>query len=267
MYEFGPVIKSLRNAKRMRTFIVNLKHSLERRAKMECQLSELNIAYEFIEAVDGRKMTETELRNVTRETNYAFLPGEVGCALSHQKIYKRIIDENIDAALILEDDVVLNSDLREILNNVTLSKTKPEILLLSRVNKYYKKPFKHIFGSYNIHKTQHATTTHAYIINQKAARSLLDNLYPVWMVADKWSLFEDLSLAKIHSIVPYPVRLSEEANVSTINESKGDAMLDAKKKKIWNLLMRERPLAAKLRHRYRRAITPLLNQIIDQGKG
>ncbi|WP_341875476.1 glycosyltransferase family 25 protein [Enterobacter hormaechei] len=139
MYEFGPAIKSLRNAKRMRTFIVNLKHSLERRAKMECQLSELNIAYEFIEAVDGRKMTETELRNVTRETNYAFLPGEVGCALSHQKIYKRIIDENIDAALILEDDVVLNSDLREILNSVTLSKTKPEILLLSRVNKYYKK--------------------------------------------------------------------------------------------------------------------------------
>ncbi|HFT7894955.1 TPA: glycosyltransferase family 25 protein, partial [Enterobacter hormaechei] len=61
MYEFGPAIKSLRNAKRMRTFIVNLKHSLERRAKMECQLSELNIAYEFIEAVDGRKMTETEL--------------------------------------------------------------------------------------------------------------------------------------------------------------------------------------------------------------
>ncbi|EPP1355413.1 glycosyltransferase family 25 protein, partial [Enterobacter hormaechei] len=103
-------------------------------------MSELNIAYEFIEAVDGRKMTETELRNVTRETNYAFLPGEVGCALSHQKIYKRIIDENIDAALILEDDVVLNSDLREILNSVTLSKTKPEILLLSRVNKYYKKP-------------------------------------------------------------------------------------------------------------------------------
>ena len=46
----------------MRTFIVNLKHSLERRAKMECQLSELNIAYEFIEAVDGRKMTETELK-------------------------------------------------------------------------------------------------------------------------------------------------------------------------------------------------------------
>lgn len=251
----------------MRTFIINLKHSLERRAKMEAQLIKLNIAHEFIEAVDGREMTDAERKNVTREVNYAFLPGEVGCALSHQAIYKKIIAENIEAALILEDDVVLSCDLREILNNVTLSDTKPEILLLSRVNKYYKKPIKNIYGAYNMHKTHQATTAHAYVINQKAASRLLQNLYPVWMVSDKWSLFEDLSLAKILSLVPYPVRLSEEANASTINESKGDARLDAKKKQIWNSLMQERPLAAKLRHRYRRAITPLFNQIINQGKG
>ncbi|MCM7587832.1 glycosyltransferase family 25 protein [Enterobacter chuandaensis] len=251
----------------MRTFVINLKHSLERRAKMESQLLKLNIAHEFIEAVDGRNMTETERRNVTREVNYAFLPGEVGCALSHQKVYKKIINENIETALILEDDVVLCSDLCEILNNVTLSETKPEILLLSRVNKYYKKSIKKIYGSYNLHKTHQATTAHAYIINQKAAGRFLTSLYPVWMVSDKWSLFEDLSLAKIHSIVPYPVHLSEDANVSTINESKGDAVLDAKKKKIWDALMQERPLAAKLRHRYRRAISPLFNKIINQGKG
>jgi glycosyl transferase family 25 len=251
----------------MITFIINLKHSRERRAKMESQLSKLNIAHEFVEAVDGREMTEAERKNVTREVNYAFLPGEVGCALSHQKIYKKIINENIEAALILEDDVVLSSDLREILNNITLSKTNPEIILLSRVNKYYKKSIKKICGSYNLHKTHQATTAHAYIINQKAADRLLTNLYPVWMVSDKWSLFEDLSLAKIHSLVPYPVRLSEEANASTINESKGDAVLDAKKKQIWDALMQERPLAAKLRHRYRRAITPLFNTIINQGKG
>lgn len=267
MHEFGPAIQSLRDVQSMRTFIINLKHSLERREKMESQLLKLNIAHEFIEAVDGRKMTEVERNNVTRELNYAFLPGEVGCALSHQKIYKKIINENIEAALILEDDVILNSDLHDILNSVTLSKTKPEILLLSRVNKYYKKPLKPICGSYNIHKTQQATTAHAYIINQKAAGNLLQHLYPVWMVSDKWSLFEDLSLAKIYSTVPFPVRLSEEANASTINVSKGEATLDAKKKEIWELLMRERPLAAKLRHRYRRAITPLFNPIINQGKG
>ena len=160
----------------MITFIINLKHSCERRAKMESQLLKLNIAHEFVEAVDGREMTEAERKNVTREVNYAFLPGEVGCALSHQKIYKKIINENIEAALILEDDVVLSSDLREILNNITLSKTKPEIILLSRVNKYYKKSIKNICGSYNLHKTHQATTAHAYIINQKAADRLLTNL-------------------------------------------------------------------------------------------
>jgi glycosyl transferase family 25 len=52
---------------------------------MESQLLKLNIAHEFVEAVDGREMTEAERKNVTREVNYAFLP-EVGCALSIKNI-------------------------------------------------------------------------------------------------------------------------------------------------------------------------------------
>ncbi len=54
---------ALRDAQRMRTFIINLKHSLERREKMESQLVKLNITHEFIEAVDGREMTDAERKN------------------------------------------------------------------------------------------------------------------------------------------------------------------------------------------------------------
>ena len=251
----------------MKIFIVNLKHSVERRQKMEVQISSLGLSAEFIEAVDGGLMSDEEREGVTAEVNYAFLPGEIGCALSHQKIYKKMIDEHIDMALILEDDVLINSDLPAILANVNLSSSEPDILLLSRVNKYRKKPCANINQNYKIYKTEQATTAHAYVINNKAARSLLDNLYPIWMVSDKWSLFEELALANIYSVIPFPVKLSDEANSSTINQSKGDSQINEKKKEIWGILMNKRPLVAKLRHRYRRAITPILHKIINQGKG
>ncbi|HDR2572978.1 TPA: glycosyltransferase family 25 protein, partial [Enterobacter ludwigii] len=79
----------------MKIFIVNLKKSVERRKKMEAQLNALGLSAEFIEAVDGRLMSEEERKGVTANVNYAFLPGEIGCALSHQKIYKKMIDEKI----------------------------------------------------------------------------------------------------------------------------------------------------------------------------
>ncbi len=58
----------------MKIFIVNLKKSVERRQKMEAQLQALGLEAEFIEAVDGRLMSEEERKSVTAKVNYAFLP-------------------------------------------------------------------------------------------------------------------------------------------------------------------------------------------------
>ncbi|WP_241189797.1 glycosyltransferase family 25 protein [Enterobacter ludwigii] len=123
----------------MKIFIVNLKKSVERRKKMEAQLNALGLSAEFIEAVDGRLMSEEERKGVTANVNYAFLPGEIGCALSHQKIYKKMIDEKIGEALILEDDVVLNDDFKNVLEHITVPEVRPSVILLSRTNKFFQK--------------------------------------------------------------------------------------------------------------------------------
>lgn len=251
----------------MKIFVINLKDSTHRRLKMEGQLTALNLEYEFIEAVDGRILSDEEIAKLARKTNYAFLPGEIGCALSHQKIYKKMIDEHIEQALILEDDVILEKRLEQILAKIQLPKHQPNVVLLSRVNKYYKKETCKIFDAFTLNKTQHATTAHSYIINNKGAQSLLEALFPVWMVADKWSFFEDLSLLNVHSVVPHPVSLSSESNVSTINSIKGNDDINRKKKEIWNYIMQQRSFKAKIKHKYRRAIVPLFNTIINQGKG
>ena len=251
----------------MKIFIINMIRSTERRRRMEQQLNKQNLSFEFIEAVDGHAMSEVEKKQHSRKTNYAFLPGEIGCALSHQKIYSKMIDENINKALILEDDVILPDNLNEILKSLNVNNKKPMVVLLSRVNKYIKKPTTHLIDEYAIHKTQQATTAHSYIVNKKAASTLLKNLYPIWMTADKWSLFEDMSLIKVFSIIPHPIHLSDESKKSTINVSIEKSTLHNMKKETWGKIMSNRTIGTKIKHRFRRAITPIFNKIVNQGKG
>jgi glycosyl transferase family 25 len=251
----------------MKAFVINLERSIDRKIILEERAKKVGLNIEFIKAVDGRELSEAEVKLHTRPLNYAFLRGEVGCALSHQKIYKKIIDDNIPYALILEDDITLPEDIVNILNSLQVKNDKPYIILLSRVNKYIKAPIKNIDRKHALHKTQQATTAHAYIINEKAAQKMLEFMYPVWMVADKWDFLEDHSIAHIDCVVPAPILLNEHANASTINNQKGNPDTNKRKKETWNQIMKERPFLAKLKHRYRRAIVPIFNKITDQGKG
>ena len=251
----------------MKVFVINLERSTDRKAILEERAKIVGLDIEFIKAVDGRTLSDSEIESHTQPLNYAYMRGEVGCALSHQKIYRKIIEEDIPYALILEDDVILPDDISELLHNIKIDTHKPNVTLLSRVNKFITRPTKHINSKYALHKAHQATTAHAYISNKKAAKNMLDFLYPIWMVADKWAFFEDSSVAHICCIAPAPVILSEQANVSTINSKKGDPETDKRKKSIWNKIMKNRPLLTKLKHRYRRAIVPLFNKITVQGKG
>ena len=66
---------------------------------------------QYIEAVDGKAMSEKERHEKFDYTQFfkkysvAVRPGEIGCTLSHQKCYRKIIEDNESYALILEDNV------------------------------------------------------------------------------------------------------------------------------------------------------------------
>ena len=42
-------------------------------------------------------------------------PNEIGCYLSHFRLYEKIVEENIDRAVILEDDVDVSADFPSVL--------------------------------------------------------------------------------------------------------------------------------------------------------
>lgn len=97
-------------------FVINLDRSPERMVKIGEQLASFNLPYERISAVDGKQLSEQELEHhapsamVAKSYHRQLGAGEVGCSLSHKNIWQKIVDEQLDFAFIIEDDIELKEN-------------------------------------------------------------------------------------------------------------------------------------------------------------
>ena len=90
-------------------FYINLASRPDRRAHVERQLAALGLAATRIEALTAADCGDVEGSPLS--------PAELGCSRSHQKIWKLMIERDIAAALILEDDVLLSAHLPAVLDD------------------------------------------------------------------------------------------------------------------------------------------------------
>lgn len=103
-------------------WVLNLERSKDRRLFMENQLKGLNLEFEIIKAVDGQALTEDGLKSYSERATIrcvgtALRPGAIACALSHARMWHRIIEENLNEVLILENDALFGESLIDILQS------------------------------------------------------------------------------------------------------------------------------------------------------
>lgn len=97
----------------MKIFVINLKSATEKRETMKNTLNQYTNDYIFFDAINGKELKNSEYKinlnwmNPYDNTHTTY--GEVGCTLSHYTLWKKMVDENIEQALILEDDIVINN--------------------------------------------------------------------------------------------------------------------------------------------------------------
>jgi glycosyl transferase family 25 len=233
----------------MKVFIINLIRSVARRKSIENECIKYKLDYEFIDAVDGRLLNPSEIKRHTRKLNYACRPGEIGCALSHIKAYRLMHERGINTALILEDDAKLTPEIADVLTELDKAgnSKKPTITLLTKTFQYQDKCLSHIDNKHGVYPVIEACMSHGYVINRPAAKKALKALYPVWMVADRWHLFNEYSICDITAIIPPVIVHSELACASTIStHSEHDSHIQAKKQ-IWDKLRKKRPLSIKIK--------------------
>ena len=94
-------------------FVISLTDAHARRAEVTRQLDALGIPFTFVDAVDGRKSLPAEYEHLvdrpgTRALLFrAMADAEYATALSHMSVYRRVLDDGLPGAVILEDDVIL----------------------------------------------------------------------------------------------------------------------------------------------------------------
>lgn len=167
-------------------FVINLARAAERRADISARLHTAGVDFEIVDAVDGKKLDMNSIAD--RLTNALcrkfclpdLRPAEVGCFLSHYNLYKRIADEEIPAALILEDDAVWEDDFFTTVGEVVASKYYWNIVQLAG-----KKPLRVVseidnFGKRKLVRyNRFGATAAGYLIDLDGAKKMLNFCYEI----------------------------------------------------------------------------------------
>ena len=90
--------------------VINLKRRPERWAAWVKEAERVGIVnYARWEAIDGSMLTmQRDVRHLFRNNDFNMRQGVMGCALSHMNIWLHILENNIPALIVFEDDARFN---------------------------------------------------------------------------------------------------------------------------------------------------------------
>lgn len=96
---------------RIEAFVIHLARAHQRRPQVERLCAALPMPTHIVDAVDGGALDDAAIAAVyerdLHRPRYPFAlgKGEIGCFLSHRKAWQEIVERDLDAGLIVEDDV------------------------------------------------------------------------------------------------------------------------------------------------------------------
>jgi len=189
---------------RIESYLINLDKYRQKYDKSVSRLSEIQLVPKRFSAVYGKDLGEDYIRSITYPSVYytmkygrsidsdIFSLGAIGCYMSHIELWKRLLEDPLnDAYLILEDDMKpAITDKAEISNFIEHSNnTVPDwdFLFLGWVKPgipYLSFLFEEVSTDIPIDKYIYQINsitfcTHAYVINKKGAKRLLDSAFPI----------------------------------------------------------------------------------------
>ncbi len=230
-------------------FVVNLATATQRRQAMETLLRQHGIAPTWFEAVDGRLMSEPELARQfdAARAQVAYGPmsrGEIGTSLSHLGIYRKMVEQRISCAVVLEDDVVLAADFAQLLESEGVTSLAsvfhPDLaamVQLTHVARGYRTGAITLGTRQLVRPHGGVWLTSGYFITLTAARNMLAAMHPVWMVADHWRYVERLGLLTLYALTPNAVWESALSQASDIAPERQSRRKDQKTltDRLWRL--------------------------------
>jgi glycosyl transferase family 25 len=206
-------------------YLINLPKDVARAAHMRSQLTALGLQDQLhpMAATYGRDLTDAETaRYYSPELNAQqyHLPltsGEIGCYISHLNTWQALVDSGAEAALVLEDDVLLDAGLPALMSHL-MAATAPEWDMIKLVGRDHEK----IISAWPL-GSQHRVVryaripsmTAAYFISRRGAQKLLSRI-PFGRPVDIDLRYAWETNLLLYGMLPYPVTLDQSSTVSSI---------------------------------------------------
>lgn len=210
----------------MKAYIINLARSPERRAHMVSEFRKTGMEHEFVEGVEGANLdlNDSSIVDPICFGNSAFSPGVAGCAMSHLKVYEKIVEDGGEVALVLEDDVILPTDIGAIAEAVAVNMAGSEVVLLHYLS--YRSLLRgepgriSRKGSVELPSSRFLAFpaevadlggSQAYLVTREACELMAKAVLPVRVPADDWAFFfHERAFHSVRCVVPMPVRVNSE---------------------------------------------------------
>ncbi|MGI9297692.1 MAG: glycosyltransferase family 25 protein [Gammaproteobacteria bacterium] len=219
-------------------FVISLVREAGRRAEMIRRLDADNLRYEIVDGVDGAVLNREEyagrlgqyhrregscfrLNHSKRRFAGRLSPGEIGCYLSHYNLWRRIADEKIPAAVILEDDAAPEADFAAVVREIAASGWRWDLIYLHRdhSDKIYR-VLQTVGGGRRLAQLKITpNAAGAYMISAAGAEKLLRHCWFMHHGLDVvWKDFWNWD-GRVYAVCPNPVRqLTPPSAINHVNE-------------------------------------------------
>ena len=166
--------------------IISLESSTARRDLCVGMMGAAGLPFSFFDAVDGRSLSAQAKSHIYDETancerfKRPLSPSEIGCYLSHLKLWEHIAEGRTPAALVLEDDAQLDAGFKTFLEQIRNYDLEDVYLKLDGASETLdledSSNTKMTLGLRKvIHAPQIAHRTTGYIIGARAAQKMIAN--------------------------------------------------------------------------------------------
>jgi glycosyl transferase family 25 len=206
----------------MKIFVVNLSRVEARTRYIKAHLDSLKVDYELVDAVDYINLTPADFEVLSDQEavrqNPFLSKGVIACSLSHVKIFRLIVERNIEKAMVIEDDAALPRNIKKLLAIAEREIQPDEIISFSYFNHHQAKESTSLSkqqrtrvgeGSELVYPVDlhDIASSMAYVITREVARKMIDVVMPVSVQTDYWgAYYQKQAFRSFRCLYPVPVQ-------------------------------------------------------------
>lgn len=180
----------------MQVYVINLERNPERLEFIAQRLESLKIDFVRVDAVDGYALDKEYVKEFREQSKRptGWKEGQIGCFLSHRKVWELISAGDEDCGIVFEDDLHIADSIKKVISDLGWMPGDADVVRLENTTNWVKIT--------NVGKVQQrdicllgsdSWCTGAYVITKQAANYLINQDRSLWLPSDTYMFSKSLS--------------------------------------------------------------------------